>query len=309
MNIRARIAVLLAAFIVTVTFAGCSKNNGAKEDMMQALENQQQLTSQMYHGSLALDLGTLPLNPEDQPYTTVILNGLRQGKIEWSAVHDAKVQKRQAELRFTKSDGTAAFVVPVWQESGTLYVHVPFINLDDEFFTMPAPALVNRVGPVMLASLSALIETLDKSWFKTSREDGAAAVRLTVTKDNWQAFLNKVNDVLPDILSSWKNEGILTDNAAQRFQDSWASLTADGDRRVRLAEGEDAYLEMKISEDGYISELIVICALEMESKPGTFERYAVEFRQQWDSKNEPVTYTMDTPDVTVSIDQLLKYIP
>lgn len=311
MKRRTKITVWIFTLFLSVALAsGCTDaGKKAKDQMLDALSNQQQITSQTYSGSVRLDLGSLPIPTDDQPYTSVIFNALKNGKISWSGGQHKGDKRSEVEFRFLTSDSSTEFIVPIIMHSDKMYIHVPMINGDDEYFVMPRIAQAEKISTTALKSLSHIIEKMDKGWFSSTKSGDTQAIRMTITKDNWPSFLERVNEAMPHVLEEWQSAGIVTADQAQSVKGWWKNLADDGDNRIRPIEDKDSFIEIKTDDQNHIITIKSDFAFEAETRPSTFEPYQFVFEHVWNSVNEDVSFTKDIPESTVSIDELLKFVP
>jgi hypothetical protein len=306
-RIAAILVTLTALALITI---GCSKEqNEAKKQLLEALAKQQQITSHTYGGNLSLNLGKLPIDAASQPYTSIILSALSQGDIQWNGTTDTAQNRREATLEFQASDGSSAFVIPVIQDDNALYVHVPLINTEDEYFVLPKPGLTDELGRLMLSTLTRIIEQMDAKWFELEANDSAnRTYQIKIDESRWGDFLNHLRQALPNVLNEWQQAGVINASQANAIQNS---LTPDesGGEPIRLTEGQDVYIRAIVQDHGYLSALDFSLSLDTKSSSGTTETYQLEFSHTWDHINEQVTFTRGIPETTVAWEEILKLIP
>jgi len=306
---HSRIAATLVTFLILALLAaGCSREQkDAKKHLLEALAKQQEITSHTYQGRLSLDLGKLPIDAANQPYTSVILGALRQGEIEWNGITDTTQNRREATLEFQSSDGSSAFVIPVVQEADQLYIHIPLINTEDEYFVLPTPALTSRLGGLALSSLAKLLETIDAKWFDlTTDETAGDTYQVTIDKSRWPAFFDHLQQALPNMLSEWQEAGVITQTQADAIRDA---LSPGEESKVRLHEVSDAYIRATVQDTGYLSSVDISLSFTVETAPGNEEACHIQFSHAWDHINEQVAFTQNIPETTVSWVEILKLIP
>jgi len=301
----------LIIIFTIILAAGCSDDGkAAKKQLLDAMDKQKQITSHRYHGTLDLDLGSLAIQTENQPYTAVILNAMRQGKISWNGAQDVTERMREAELQFATTDDSMTFTVPILQQTDQLYIHVPLINADGEYFAMTAPPQVEQIGPTSLSALASFISEMDNDWFTTSHEADETSVRMTITKDNWLPFLRKVNEAMPNIVQEWQEANVITAQLAASIEEKWQTYATENATRIRLSEDQEAYIDAKIGKEGYMSSFEIRIVLEIESSgTGTFERYGIHLQHHWEQLDEPILLQELTPESTVPLEELLRFIP
>mgnify|MGYP001274340553 CR=1 FL=1 len=303
-------ATLITLMVLALLAIGCSKEHeDAKSKLQEALAKQQQITSHTYEGRLSLNLGKLPIDAANQPYTSVIVDALRQGEIRWSGASDTTQNRREATLEFQSSEGSSAFVIPVVQNADSLYIHVPLINTEDEFFEIPTPAFTGKFGGLTLDSLAKLLDVMDAKWFELTKDESAGdTYQVRIDEGRWQTFTDHLQQALPDLLSQWQAAGVITKTQAAAIQET-LSTTEDNPLQVHLPEGRDAYIRATLQDNGYLSAVEISLSLAVESSIGHEETYDIQFRHTWDHINEQVTFTRTIPESTVSWEEIMKLIP
>lgn len=304
------LAMILFITIAALTVSSCTSKDDSQERLLEAISRQADITTNTFRGSISLDLDQLPAAVQDQPYTSTILNWLRQGEIAWNGSRDSTQSRGEVDLRFTSSDGTSEFTIPVIHAGDTIYVHVPMINADDEYFAIPALSLSDKLHAAALTASSELFAAMDASWFSSEEAaEGGSRIRLTITREEWPNFLKTVDETLPKILAAWQESGIISSRQADWLSDSWSELTAQDQAQLQLAEGKDAVINFALDQDGFISSVEAEINLTREDSAGAVRSYGFHIHHIWDNIGGAPPLMRDIPDTTVSIEELLKLIP
>ncbi|GFR37445.1 hypothetical protein PRECH8_07410 [Insulibacter thermoxylanivorax] len=278
---------------------------------MDAIAQQAQASSYNIDGKLRLRLDAMPFDVSDQPYTAVILGQLQQGEIAWSGVTDLDAVRSEATLQFTSADASSSFIMPILLDNEQLYIQVPVINMEGEYFVLPAPEAAKHLAKPLLASFAHLIEAMDSKWFQNVTIEGTDyRVKLTIDDQNWEAFLAAVSKAMPDILAEWQSIGILTSTQATAVAGRWASFAETKGGNLRPADDRGFTLEATIDEAGYIAMLTAdITLVSKDGGTPTDSRYDANLRVIWTQINEPATFVRPIPEDTVPIEEILKLIP
>lgn len=311
MKFRRMRTAIFAIVITVLMLSACSRGERSKEQLLDAIAQQAQASSYNIDGKLRLHLDALPFDVSDQPYTAVILGQLQQGEIAWSGVTDLEAVRSEATLQFTTADASSSFTMPILLDSGQLYIQVPVINMEGEYFVLPAPEAAKQLAKPLLASFAHLIEAMDSKWFQNAAIEGSESrVRLTIDDQNWEAFLAAVSKAMPDILTEWQSIGVLTSTQAATVSERWESFAETKGGNLRPANGRGFTLEATIDETGYIAMLTAdITLVSEDTTMQNDSRYDAHLRVIWTQINEPAAFIRPIPENTVPIEEILKLIP
>lgn len=301
---------LIAVTLAALTASGCTSKDTSQQQLLEALNRQADISSYTFNGKLALDLGQLPAAILDQPYTTTILDWLRQSDIAWSGSKDGSQRREEVELRFSSPDGSSEFTIPVIHAADMIYVHIPLINTDDEYFTIPAPSLTAQLQDAVMSAAAELIAAMEASWFSSAETaTGGSNISVTITQDEWPAFLAIVDETLPKILSAWQETGLVTSEQAEWINKSWHELHAQDHDSLQLAEGQDASIHFALAPDGFISSFEAELRLASRGVGDTVSTNGFHIQHNWENIGRAPSFKRDIPNTTIPIEELLKLIP
>lgn len=301
--------LVLAISLLAAFAASCSKAGPGKEHLLDALAKLDEVTTSEYGGTLELNLQTLRGDAGVESNSFELLQSLEQGTIAWQGVQDRKNARREADVRITTSDGSFTFTVPFIQVEDKIWIHIPVINLDGEYFSLPAAGLVEDINIAVQQAFIKFIDNMEAGWFTIETQDDAGqTITLSITEANWLPFLMKVNESFPQILEQFQASRLISDKQAAAARDHWQELAQQW-HNIKLSEGTNAYVRAFVNDAGYITELEAEMSLTSQLQPGEPHNDHFRLRMTWDRINEQPTFAKGLPEHVVEFSELLKHLP
>ena len=303
------IGIILAICLLILTTAGCMKDHPGKRTLMDALAKFSDMTSSVNSGSLHIDVPSLPLDTTNQPYIEALLSSLKQGTITWQGVQDRVAERREADIRITTSDGSFTYSLPVIQHQDQIYIHIPIVNTEHEYFSIPVAGVIEDLNRTVRQSFMYFIEGMEAGWFTIEeQDDNSQLIELQISQSNWLPFLMKVNDAFPQIVKEFRESGFISEEQAIRAEEKWHEL-AEHRQHIQLSEGTAAYVRALVNEAGYVTELDAEMSLTAEFEPGQQETYGFHLHLTWEAIDEEPEFTKDIPELVIPFADLLKLVP
>ncbi|MCS7463432.1 hypothetical protein N0M98_25325 [Paenibacillus doosanensis] len=249
---------LVAMTGIALFLTGCTDNKQLKQDLLQAAAKQQEIVNYRFQGSVELKADAA-LFGQTSPMTATLFALLKDSQIDYKGVAALEPPRMEADLSVTPAGGTA-IDIPVLIKDSKLYFHMPPLNKQDEYMTLPiappkdqasgsdASGALKNTGRLTAEITKQLLSGADPDWLQTTKEavtlqDGSPGkqIALSVTPKNEQAVADYLNQsVLPSLSAQLKTNGLASD--------AWSS--ALGAIRLRAPSS----IEMRIDSDGFIRE-------------------------------------------------------
>jgi hypothetical protein len=267
---RTNTACILAATLAfTITLTGCSEEKSvSKERMEQAFVKQSEMKAYSFTGSADLNIKLPSQGQSKNPLTSVVTGLFTQGKLEWSGAASYEPVRLEADLKSTPKDSTSALELPVILKDNKLFLHIPILNKEGEFYSMDMaelsglsgqgnpfnPDSLKNITKTMADALRLVIADVDPKWFKetesSSLKDGSkiSVHRLDITDKNRQEVETAVKGKIPELAELMKNAGIMNSEQAEAFKKSGSSFTlqAPGSISVKIDEAVMTILEQSL---------------------------------------------------------------
>lgn len=312
--------LLAASAAVAVGAAGCSSDKGkeAKEHMQAALTKQAEMKTYSFSGTADLNLEAPAPAQGSNPLTSAVLNMFLKGKLEWNGAASTDPVRLEATIKSTPTGSTTPFELPVLFKDNKMYLHIPMLNKDGEFFSVDmaelsglsgsgnplTPESLKNIGKALSDTANIAIADLNPKWFAEKKDDtlkdGAKAVsyRLDITDKN----VKELNEVLkakwPQLADSLKSSGLLTDAQAAQWK-------APGGGAVLKAPGTIA---VKVDESGMLREETLNLALDTQGKDGQLRPASFQINQAYNEVNQPPKFSMEIPANARPLSDILKLL-
>ncbi|WP_282941507.1 hypothetical protein [Paenibacillus sp. RC67] len=250
--------LLTLSFILILT--GCTDNKQLKQDLLQAINKQQDVTNYRFQGSIELHADSSLLGQAD-PMTATLFSLVKESKVEFKGVSALEPARMETNLTVTPNGGSP-ISIPVLIKDSKLYFQMPPLNKPDEYMMLPVQnkqASANgstdplkNTGQLTTTLMQQLFKDLDPNWLQTAKEttklsDGTTAKRITldINKKNEQAFADYMSkSVVPGLIEMVKTNGL----AASASMESWS--TALSQIKVKAPSS----ITLLIDSDGFIRE-------------------------------------------------------
>lgn len=301
---RRHFVLLILLLSAAIVFAGCTpKYEKLKQELLSAIENNQDIQSYRFHGKAVLHL--TPLLHETDDALSAVLNGTWS----WDGVADLSASKVETQLRLAPADADLSVQIPFLIEQSHLYFQLPFLNLPDEYWSLDMSEQTPYVGPGALGTaayqaLSALVEAVEGKRFDDTSEKGSTYKKVTIplTQQNVPLILRDIKNAVPDILSPLLQAGIVTTAQSEQMK-AWSEDPMTAERLQHIQFEEDGEFTFIVDRQGFIVGFI----LNLHYKPDeTSPAVRIEVEYHLEDVNKTPEFTMETPAKTKPFDELLK---
>lgn len=319
MKPRSKPALLLTVLIAAaVTAAGCSKENEAKEKMELAFTKQAEMKAYSFTGSADLSLEPPAQKEGANPMTSVLLNMFLKSKLEWSGAAATEPIRFEADLKSTPANTSASVNLPFLLKDNKMYLHIPMLNKQDEYFSIDMAELAKLSGqsnPVAPDSLKNITKTLseaaklaisgvDPKWFKETKDatlkDGseAAAYSLDITEKNRKEITEALKAKWPQLADSMKASGLFTGTQAEDWKAQAATLSVSAPGTIAV----------KVDGSGFIREQTVNLAVTYQGKDGKAHESSFRVSQAYNDVNQSPKFSKEEPKNARPLADILKLL-
>jgi len=271
-----RAAAVAAAVLALV--AGCERTpardyaaEGAawKSKIAEAYERNDALNNYRFDGSIAFGADDATSAGETAP--AAFLPMLRDG-LSWSGVLYREPLRLEADVRVGPDGAAPARTIPLLAQDGTLYVSVPAVNAEGEYFAVALDKADDGPLPVspLLTAAGAfddlaehVIARVDPEWIRTP-DDAAPAEGGDAAADDGRAepsrFVVEVTADNAEHLASAFRDGFATWAESLPPELGANALGLTGEETFRLAEG--GTIALALDENGFLVDQSVELAIE-----------------------------------------------
>ncbi|WP_438446285.1 hypothetical protein [Gorillibacterium sp. sgz5001074] len=315
-----RKSTLLLAVLMTasLTAAGCSEENHAKERMDQALTKQAEMKSYSFTGNADLNLEMPSQKEGSNPMTSALLTMFMKGKLEWNGAASTDPVRFETDLKSTPAGSAAALELPVLFKDNKLFLHIPMLNKDGEYYSVDMAELAklsgqaNPMSPDSLKNISKTmsdaaklaISDVNPKWFAESDagalKDGTKAVsyRLDITDKNRKEITDALKAKWPQLADTLKSSGIFTGSQAEEWKAQSATLDVKAPGSI----------EIKVDSAGFIREQNVSLSLSYQGKDGKGHSSSFRVAQAYNDVNQSPKFQKEEPKNARPLSEILKLI-
>lgn len=312
------IMLLTAVLAVTLTAAGCTKESKGKEHLEQALAKQAEMKTYSFAGSA--DLQIEPPAPQQgaNPLTATFMNMFLKSKLEWSGVSSSDPVRFEADIKSTPAGSNTPLELPVLLKDNKLYLHIPMLNKDGEYYSMDMEELsklsgkANPLTPDSLKNISksmseaakVAITDVNPGYFQektgAALKDGSKAVsiRLDITDKNQADISKALQGKLPQLADTLKTSGLLSQSQADQWKTQGATVTVK-------APGAIAVL---VDEAGFIREQTTQLTMVYKGADGKEHTSSFQVNQIYNDVNQSPKFTKEEPKSARPLSEILKLI-
>lgn len=319
MNAKKRTIALAALLALGVMAAACTDGNKLKDEVQQSLGKQAEMKSYSFAGTAVLDLGTNPAQASANPVAASLSGMFTNGKLEWSGVAATAPVRMDIDLKATPSGSSAAIDMPMMFKDNKLFLHIPLLNKNDEYFSVDLAELTamskqsNTVSPESFKQITklssdvaalALIDIQSK-WFKKAEnvtlQDGSQAtvIKLDITDKNKQEISEAVKAKLPEIIDALKAGGVLRPEQADKMKQSGAAS---------FALDAPGMLSVTIDGSGFIREQRLHAQYTVAGVDSKKQIRKIDWSQTYNDINQPPKFAKEEPKQVRSLIDILKLL-
>ncbi|WP_028549260.1 hypothetical protein [Paenibacillus sp. UNC451MF] len=304
------ISLLLTLFAITI-LTGCTDNKQLKQDLLQAINKQQDVANYRFEGSIDLHADS-SLFGQANPIAASLFSLIKESKLEFKGVAALEPARMETNLTVTPNGGSP-ISIPVLIKDSKLFFQMPPLNKPDEYMMLPiqnkqassngSTEPLKNTGQLTANLTQQLFKDIDPKWLQTSKEaaalsDGTTVKRITleINKKNEQAFADYMNQsVVPGLQEIIKTNGL----AASSSVDSWT--TTLGQIKVKAP----STITLMIDNEGYIREQQ--WNLSFTSGSSTNEN-KLNWTYTISDINKNPAFTQETPAKVKSLEDLLRLV-
>jgi hypothetical protein len=318
---NSKLLVLSSVLALAVTAAGCAVDNKTKELMTQALVKQQDMKAYSFTGTADLNLEAPAAAQGQNPITGSIVGMLTKGKLQWSGASTLEPVRLEANIKSTPAGSSSSLELPVILKDNKLYLHIPVLNKQDEFYSIDMKELgqlsgsgqsnpvsadsLKNINKTAADSIQLLIADIDPKWFSkpesvTLKKDGSKATlyRLNITEKNSKELADSIRSKLPQVQELVRNSGLVTpgQTAAPDAKSGSFELKAPGK------------VEAVVDETGFIREQTLQLTFQATGADGTAHTNSIAVTQAYDDINQEPKFSQEEPKNVRPLSEILKLL-
>lgn len=306
-----RLALAMVCAVALIT--GCTDHQKLKQDMLQAVQKQEQARSYRFTGELQLQLDA-SLFAGAQPLTAAMATLLKDSAIAYTGAAAEAVSgesvRFEADMTVTPKNGAQPILIPALIKDNKLYLALPVFNKPDEFTVLPlgqgdnaaaSGETLKNTGHLSAVLSGKLLEGIDPAWINEDSEPTALAdgtpgrrLRLELTAKNEQAAADYFAASLP---------GALAELAASGLQPSAGDALGKALANARLK--APSSLTLLVDGQGFIREQTGELRFSLGDGPAS----ALKWTQRLSDINGQIDFRKDVPKQTKPLDDLLRLLP
>lgn len=319
------IIALMTVALLAFMAAGCTDGNELKQEVIQAFDKQKDMSSYRFSGQAVLQTDNELKHPDQQPLTADLYELLKQSTLSWEGVASRHPVRLEMTWKITPQGRNSSIEIPFIVKDEKAFFHIPSINLENEYFEMDlhkspqgsqlalTPEMLNQAAGIPSAILKSLTETINPKWFSEKKENQTnvqtafKSISIEIKPENFGDFTKDVTSTLPDVTAELQKIGLPADHSVIDFQ--MQKL------RERLASSTDSMrlrqpltFSVAIDGQGFVRSETMDLDLAIKQTDGS-EKYVQLHRQtQYDQINENPSFSMEIPQKTRSIEDVLRLV-
>ncbi|MEB3100654.1 hypothetical protein [Ferviditalea candida] len=313
------IIALVTAALLALAAAGCTGGNGLKQEVIQAFDKQKDMNSYRFSGQTVLQTDYKLANPDRQPLTAGLFELLKQSTLSWEGVASRNPARLEMTWKITPQGRNSSIEVPFIVKDDKAYFHIPSINAENEYFVMDlqkspqgsqlalTPEMLNQAAGLPSFILKSLTESINPNWFsekKDTQADAPAAgksVSIEIKPENFGDFVKDVISVLPDISAELQKIGL----PAAQLQKLPERLSSSADS-MRLR--QPLTLTVALDKQGFVRGETINLDLAIKQSDGTETHVQLQKQTKYDQINGNPAFSMEIPQNTKSIEDVLRLV-
>lgn len=308
-----------ACFAISVAATGCSESTGKSKEMMDAaFAKQSEVKAFSFDGSATMNIQLPSAGQGKNPLTSALTGLFTQGNLEWKGAAAYDPVRLEADLKSTPKDSSTAMEFPVILKDNKLYLHIPLLNKQDDYFSIDmaelsgltgqgssfTPESLKTITKTVADALHLVISNVDPKWFKEADgitlKDGSKAKvhRLEITEKNRQELEKAIRDKLPELGDLLKSTGLLNTEQTELFKKQSSGFTLQAPGSVALA----------VDDAGFIRQLSADLSYSMNGADGRPGANSMKFQQSYNDINGSPAFTKDVPAKAQPLGDILKLL-
>lgn len=318
------IALMTVALLAFMT-AGCTGGNELKQDVIQAFDKQKDMNSYRFSGQAVLQTDDELTQPDQRPLTAGLFELLKQSTISWEGVASRNPARLEMTWKITPQGRNSSIEIPLIVKDDNAYFRIPSINAENEYFEMDlqkspvgsqlalTPEMLNQAAGIPSAILKSLTESINSKWFSEKKENQTnvqtklKSISIDIKPENFGDFAKDITAALPDVIAELQKIGLpagqsAIDTQLQKLQERMASSTDSMRLRQPLT------LTVAIDDQGFVSSNTMDLDLAKKQTDGSEKYVQLHWQARYDQINENPSFSMEIPQKTRSIDDVLRLV-
>ncbi len=282
--------------------SGCSQQNQLKKIVVQAIDQQANLTSYHFSGNAKLEVTDELLQSSNQ-IAIQFLKLLNHSTMEWSGIAQVNPSRLEMDLTITPADSGQKVALPIILSEEQLWVKLPMINsLPDEYTLFHIPARnMNPSGAnaskisqndlqIIFSLFAELFSQAPSDWYNQPASP-SKDFQLSPSKQIVIEWNPKKQKSFTEIfVRQWsKYAETLAENGLidSSFRKSFATLNG-------FAWQAPSQFSIEVNKDGWIEKQSMEANLTRNSNT-TPQEMRISFSQSYQLWNQPVQFTKPRP--------------
>jgi hypothetical protein len=305
-----------------VAITGCKEKTQYKLDVQNSLTKQTEMKNYVFAGNADIDLGGfIPQTKDSNAITANLLGILENSTLAFNGVTslepvqlEVDIKAKPAVLAGTELD------LPIILKDNKLYLNIPLLSQKDEYFAIDltklgasadqksllTPDSLKNVSQIASTITNLLFTDMQEEWIKKTPaainlKDGSKASSYTidVNEKNKAAISTIFQSTLPKIISTLKQNGILSTEQAEKLNQM----------NLQTFQVEvPSSLSLTIDEAGLIREQQIKLTFTMKDTAGSTATHHLNLTQAYDQINKNPAFTKEIPKNIKPFEDVLKLL-
>jgi hypothetical protein len=299
---RLTAAIALAALIACVgALQGCApKGDAFKQELMNALEKQQEIRSSRFQGSAEIMLPT----SVGTGGALSLFSYLANSRLAWDGVQDSGQNRMELDLSIASAGVEAS--IPLMLADNRLYFHIPvgaLSNIDLYFdYAQAGGATIADFNRLYLDVLTRFVDALDGKWFTAGEDNGARTIHIPINRKNWPDVRSALDAVLPDVVGMLQGANLIRDAQAEQWLKELANEPL-AERLDGFTINEPGGLTFTLGDDGYVHAYAF--EWDVQRNDDASSRMKIRWSNRLSDIGAPPSFEKPIPEEARSINALL----
>jgi len=310
------VAIIAVSLSFILLSAGCVDRQQIKTDVQQALALHTEMNNYRFSGSAKLDMDAPDAGWSSNPLTNALLTMVMKGEIHWQGVASIDPLRLEATLRLGANDSSASFEVPLLIKDNMMYIHIPALNKDNQYFEINLQSLgeladqpqsdkpqqqLQASGELFAAILSDIVAQIDpKRFAEVNTNDPASRILLTATLNDKQKkeALTLWFKSMPSVVDRLIQAGFLSQDKANLLLQQ---ASADHQKQIEqqmnnIIFNKPMTTSVEIGTGGFVRFMQLSADITLKQAQGGDKHWKADIANQYDDINMNPPFIMPIPE-------------
>ena len=326
---RRSFSALITLVILSLVIVGCEQGEQLQTDVQKALAKHAEMNNYRFSGSaeLKVDLFDSTADHHMNPLTASLLILITNSKLTWEGVASVEPVKVELKLQLTPHSLQQTLDIPLLIQDNKMYLHIPAINENDEYYEIDLAALseqadlapsaspnidVWNAAQLFSSSLSDLITTIEPKRFEdtTSKDAELQTISVTLMQKQVKEVIDSLFTALPTIVDPYSKAGLIQPETAEAWMQKWNEEQHNSwlERTDEITLNDPISLMFKLDEAGFARESQLKFNMTMASDSQGARTWSINMVNRYDEINQNPPFTMEAPTNTKSFADVMNFM-